>query len=124
MIAMASVEADIAAAALDAFRARDADALWALMDPEAEFRSVTGGEASSYRGRQGVDRYFADIAEVFEGWHTEDERHLEAPDGRVVSVYRVVGEGRGSGVPIDLEMGIVWTLRDHCLLLGEVHMTG
>jgi ketosteroid isomerase-like protein len=117
-------DVEVVAAALEAFRARDPETLWGLMDPEAEFHSVVvGGDATSvYRGRSGIDRYFVDIDEVFEDWHTEDERFHDAGPKGVVSVYRVVGSGRGSGVPIDLEMAIVWTLREHRIAIAQTYL--
>jgi ketosteroid isomerase-like protein len=37
---------------------------------------------------------------------------LAAPDGRVVSLFCHRGKGRGSGVPMELEMAQIATLRD------------
>ena len=120
---MSTSDAESAAAVFDAFRGRDAERLWKLMDPAVEFHSrAVGGEATSvYRGRAGIDRYFADLDDVFSGWHTDDERHLDAGEDRAVSLYRVIGEGRGSGLPVELAMGIVWTLRGGLILRGDVY---
>jgi ketosteroid isomerase-like protein len=116
--------AAVVQAGVEAFERRDADAMWALMDEEFEFRSsFLGGEkAGVYRGLEGVRRYVADIDDAFEDWHPEDQRLVEAGPDRLVFLYRMVGTGRGSGVPIDAPLAIVWTLRDGKLLLGEVFL--
>jgi ketosteroid isomerase-like protein len=111
--------------AIEAFRRRDARALRGLVDPdEFEFRSVFLGavEGEAYRGADSIEGYLADLEDAFEDWHTEQERYLAADDERVVVLYHIVGRGKGSGVPIDQPVGIVWTLRDRRLLLGQAYL--
>ena len=109
--------------ASDAFRNRDVEALAALLDPDDyEFRSVLGAGGKVYRGRESIPEYFADLEDTFEDWRSEDEQYFDAGGDRVVIVYRAVGFGRGSGVPIDQPVAIVWTLRDGRLLLGETYL--
>ena len=62
----------------------------------------------------------SDVDDVFDDWHSEDERYLDAGSGRVVFTYRVVGRGKGSGAPVDEEIAIVWTIRDGKVLRGKV----
>lgn len=121
---MSRDDVDVVRRSVDAFRRRDASAAGELFDPEAVFRSaIVGGiEGGTYRGRADIERYFADMDEAFEDWHTEDERYFEADDGRVVLAYRIRGRGKGSGVPIDQPIGIVFTLRDGKVLLGDVYL--
>lgn len=68
-----------------------------------------------------IECYSNDIDAVFEDWHTEDERYLDAGDGEVVLAYRIVGRGKGSGVPVDRELAILWTVRDGKVLGGKVY---
>jgi ketosteroid isomerase-like protein len=109
--------------AIEAFRDRDAPALVELCDPNIEFRSAfaaAGGR--TYRGHEDVPRYLDDIDATFEDWHSEDEQTIDAGTDRVVLIYRIVGEARGSGIPIDQRIAILWTLRDGKLLLGVVYL--
>jgi ketosteroid isomerase-like protein len=55
-------------------------------------------------------------------WHSEDDRYLDAGDDRVLWTYRIVGEGKGSGVPVAQAIAIVWTLRDGLIWRGEVFL--
>ena len=109
--------------AADAFRSRDAEALEALMDPdEYEFRSVLGAGGKVYRGTESIQEYFADIDDAFDDWRTEDEHYFDAGGDQAVIVYRAVGFGRESGVPIAQPVAIVWTFRNGRLLLGETYL--
>jgi ketosteroid isomerase-like protein len=110
--------------AVDAFRRRDASAVGELFDAEAVFRSaIVGGiEGGTYRGHADIEQYFSDMDEAFEDWHTENERFFETGDGRVVLVYRIKGRGKGSGVPIDQQVGIVFGFRDGKIVLGEIYL--
>jgi ketosteroid isomerase-like protein len=116
-------DVDVVRAAMEAFRRRDAAALYELQDPAFEFRSALAALAGgNYSGPGHLERYFADVDEQLEGWHTEDERYAQAADGRVLVVYRAVGRGRQSGIPVDREIAIRWTLRDGRLLLAETFL--
>jgi ketosteroid isomerase-like protein len=108
---------------LDAWGRRDSAAIRELFDEHAEFRSaIVGGiEGGVYRGHDDIERNFADLDGAFEDWHTEDERCLDVGGGKVVVLYRVVGRGKESGVPIDQSVGIVFTLRDGKIVHGEVY---
>ena len=56
-----------------------------------------------------------DLEAVWVGWHPEDSRFVDAGGERVVWLYRIVGQGKGSGVPVSQPFAIVWTLRDRLI---------
>jgi ketosteroid isomerase-like protein len=62
------------------------------------------------------------VAAVMEDFHIEDSRFLDAGGDRVVQLYRLVGRGAGSGVPVSREVGAIWQLRNGKLLKGEVFL--
>jgi ketosteroid isomerase-like protein len=94
---------DVVRQVVDAFRDQDVARMRTLFDEQSEFASTIAA------------------IDVFDDWHSEDERYLDAGDGRVVFTYRVVGRGKGSGAPVDEEIAIVWTIRDGKILRGEVY---
>ena len=109
---------------VDAFTRRDADAMSALYRGSFEFHSTLAaleGESAVYRGREDVDRYLNDLDEVLADWQVREHVCVDAGDGLVVLVYRMAGHGRGSGVPVEQDFGIVFRLRDGYLERGETY---
>jgi ketosteroid isomerase-like protein len=117
---MSEENIEIVRQAVEAFNARDRDRLLGLMDPEIEFRSVF--ERKTYRGLAEMVQYREDLDATLEEFHSEDDRFLDAGEDRVVYLYRVVGRGTGSGVPVSRENAILWQLRNGKLLKGEVFL--
>jgi uncharacterized protein len=64
----------------------------------------------------------AALDEAFEDWRVEGERCLDVGGGRALVLYRIVGRGKGSHVPVDREVGVLFTLRDGKVASGEVHL--
>jgi ketosteroid isomerase-like protein len=117
---MSEENVEIVREAVDAFNARDRGRLLGLMDPEIEFRSVF--ERKTYRRLAEMVQYREDLDATLEEFHSEDDRFLDAGEDRVVYLYRVVGRGTGSGVPVSRENAILWQLRNGKLLKGEVFL--
>ena|SRR5256885_16827680 len=116
---MSEQNVEVVRQAVDAFNARDRDRLLSLMDPEIEFRSVF--EQKTYRGLAEMLQYREDIDATLQEFHTEHDRFLAGRD-RVVHLYRIVGRGAGSGVPVSRENAILWQLRNGKLLKGRVYL--
>jgi ketosteroid isomerase-like protein len=118
----AASKLEVIAAYVDAFNRRDLEQLRELSTEDSEYHSmlVSGEGVGLYRGHDGIARYVADVDEAFDEWHTEDSSFVESETGRVLHLYRIVGKGRGSGVPIDLPMAIVWTVEDGKMKVAKV----
>ena len=110
--------------AFEAFNARDREGALSLCDPEIEYRSafVPALEQKTYRGLDGMVRWREDVAAALEDFHMEDIRFLDAGGDRVVALYRILGRGAGSGVPVSRDVGALWQLRNGKLLKGEVFL--
>jgi len=106
--------------AVEAFNAGDRERLFSLVDPEIEFRSAF--EQKTYRGLDGLVRYREDVAAVLEGFHVEHDRFVDAGGDRVVQLYRLVGRGAGSGVPVSREVAALWLLRKGKILKGQIYL--
>jgi len=113
---------EVVEAYVDAFNRRDVEQLRELSAEDSVYHSilVSGEGAGLYRGHDGILRYLADVDEAFEEWHTEDSRFVASETGRVLHLYRILGKGRGSGVPIDMPMAIVWTVEDGKMKAAKV----
>jgi uncharacterized protein len=83
-----------------------------LIAPDVEIdmsRRVFNPEV--YRGLQGWAQLQEELRKVWEEWRMTLERLVDAGD-RVVSIERVRGRGRGSGVELDIRSATIWTLLD------------
>ena len=90
-----------------------------LGDPEGEFQSRLGAvEGRSYRGREGVHAYYADMAAAFREWRNEVENIVEVRPGVVVADSRFHGVGRESGMEVELRSGIVFSVSDEGKITG------
>lgn len=100
---------------LDAVNAEDTPGFVDFWHPECEFFSSTGSQmdAAPYRGHDGIRRYRQEAAEIWVTLRFETERILEGKDDAVVvALGHLRGEGRGSGISVDQQIGLVCELRD------------
>ena len=98
----------------EAFNRHDVEALAAISDDDLEFVSAlaaveTGGVA--YQGPRAWGAYFARMDEMWDDWHIEDLEVFDAEGDRVAAVFRLVGKGRASGVPVDHRIGLAYRMR-------------
>ena len=106
-----------------AFAERDLEAMVELVDPELEFLPVsanltTGGVP--YRGRDGLARYFEDVAKVWPELRLfPEEYRAGAGQGCVLVLRRVVA--RGGGMILDRPTGWLALLRDDRILRLRVY---
>src|SRR6478735_628202 len=90
-----------------------------FVDPEVVWRtSVEDPDAAVHRGRDALSRYVDKWMESFDGLTAHAEEYLDAGD-RVLVWTRWTGRGRGSGVPADWHLAIVYTLRDGRIVRGD-----
>jgi uncharacterized protein len=107
---MSQKNVEIVQTLVDAFNARDREGILRLVDPEIEFHSAA--EQKTYRGNARVVEYREDVAAVMDDFQLKDSRFLDGGRDRVVHLYRVVGRGVGSDVPVSRDVGAVWELRE------------
>jgi ketosteroid isomerase-like protein len=93
-----------------ALNSGDVDALVALCDPR--FRLDMSDRVMNpavYEGHDGIRRFLGEVGEVWERYTWEPEQILRAGD-QLVALVRSTGRGRGSGIEIERETAIVWTV--------------
>jgi ketosteroid isomerase-like protein len=99
---------DIATQAIEAFNATDVAAFAQLTTPDFEWSpSMVAIEGTIFRGREGIDRYFASLNGAWEKFHIHRDRFRDR-EGVVVMLGRLEGRGMGSGVPVDASLGMVF----------------
>jgi ketosteroid isomerase-like protein len=97
--------------ALAALNAGDIEALVVLCDRDFELdMSDRVFNPATYRGHDGIRQFHAEVLEVWEHYVWEPEEVLEQGN-RVVALVRTRGRGRGSGLEVDRQTAMVWTVR-------------
>lgn len=96
---------------IDAFNRRDADAMADLTTLDVEWFPAMGAlEGEVFRGREGVATYWGRLDEAWEEYRLVVDEYRDL-GGCVLILGRVVGRGRGSGVPVETPTGGTWDLR-------------
>jgi ketosteroid isomerase-like protein len=80
-------------------------------DSEVEVRDHDIPDAGDYRGHSGYFRWLEDWAAAWQSFSLDPREFIDAGDS-VLVVVRLRARGRGSGVEVDREDGLVYTLRD------------
>jgi ketosteroid isomerase-like protein len=69
-------------------------------------------EGRTYRGYEGLRRYFADMSDAWAEFHREIEEIRDAGSDQVVVFFRLLGTARASGVPVDERVTTIFRLRE------------
>ena len=95
----------------DAYRESGEDAIYKYLDPEIEWRAIKelpGNE--THHGHAGVHEWFETLREGF-GDFTWDPLEYDDLGDDVLIATRFIAEGRGSGVPVEVTVYNLWTVR-------------
>jgi ketosteroid isomerase-like protein len=102
--------------AFEAYNRRDVDALLHELDAEIEWRPVLpvvlGGDATVYRGHDGVRQLLRDLDEVLAERQIDFSEIREAGDDHVVATGSLRIRGKSSGVLSESPFGCVAELKN------------
>jgi ketosteroid isomerase-like protein len=101
----------------------DPSVLWQVLAPDIEWYPLTGAlvEGTPYRGHEGVDAYFNDLAEAWEDSYVAADRFIDAGD-LVLVLGRIHAIGRGSGVEIETSAAWIWRVREGQAVYMRVYL--
>jgi ketosteroid isomerase-like protein len=98
---MSQENAETVRRVMDAYNRRDVEAMLVDLDPEIEWHPLLpvllGGEATVYRGHQGVRNGITELDDAFSDLHAEISEVVREQAARIVAVGRLHGHGRESG---------------------------
>ncbi|HME05339.1 MAG TPA: nuclear transport factor 2 family protein [Solirubrobacteraceae bacterium] len=110
--AMSRTNVEITKGVVNAFNRRDIDAFAELTTPDFEWVPVMVAiEGEVFRGREGIETYLGRLDEAWEDYRVAAGEYRDLGD-RVLYLGRMVGRGRGSGVPVDTPLGALTDYRD------------
>ena len=90
----------------------DIDGLVALCDHDFELdMSARLVNPATYRGHEGIRRFYGEVREVWDEFRWEPQHFFEA-DNEVVVLVHSHGRGRGSGLEMGRDAAMIWTVRD------------
>ncbi len=99
--------------AFEAFNSEDIERILALT--HADFEAVVPPELSAepdtYRGHDGIRRYFESFQFAMAEIRFQPQRFWEVGQS-VVVVATVRARGRQTGIPVEQQLAQVWTIRD------------
>jgi uncharacterized protein len=108
----------------EAFSSGGVEALLELVDPD--FETTTPPELTvepaTYRGHDGLRRYFDSFYEIMEEIRFEPEEFIDAGD-RVVVPVCLIARGRGTGIEAEQRLVFVWTVREGKMLRLDSYAT-
>ena len=110
---MAEDNAEIVKAGFEAFNEGGVEALLPFVHPDFEVTTPPelASEPDTYRGHEGVRRYFESFYEAMEEirW---DPRSFREVGERVVVEFTLRARGKTTGLDVAQEAVMVWSLRD------------
>lgn len=111
---MSKENVEVVRQAWDAWLGGDPEGMLAQYDPEIvwDLTHFRDWPDKTYRGKDGVRRFFAEWLEVWDAYEVGVDEILAAPDGRVVSLAWNRGKGRKSGLSMHIKWGQIATVKD------------
>lgn len=97
------------------------EAMLAFTDPEFEMTTPPSlaSEPDTYRGHDGVRRWFYSFGDALEDVSVEGQEFTDAGDQVLVETV-LRGRGRSTGIEVEQHAFVLWTLRDGLVVGGDV----
>src|SRR5271155_4553244 len=95
-----------------AFNSGDVERILGLMHPDIETAvgPALSAEPDTYRGHDGIRRYFDSFVDAMNEIRFHQDGFREV-GGSVVVAVRLTARGRFTGIPVEQRLGQVWTIR-------------
>ena len=96
--------------------------IWA---PDVDHRAIEGApdDVGPIIGRDAMRAYLADWYEMFPDLTVAADEIIDAGAERVIVVWHVTGTAQASGVPTELRLAVVYTVRSGRIVRGREYMT-
>jgi ketosteroid isomerase-like protein len=122
--AMSQENVEVVRAYFEAWERGGVDAVAEFWDPQIDWRSAEGAldDVGVMQGVEAMRAYVQDWLDDFDDLRFELEELIDAGE-QVVSVQRITGRAKASGVATELRYAVVNTIRDGKLVRGREYWT-
>ena len=121
---MSAENVELIRKAFDALEEGGVEAILPYVHPEFEGTAPPelASEPDTYRGKDGVRRYFASFYEAMEEIHFQPQEFIDAGEHVIVPTV-VVAKGRTTGIEVEQPSVGVWSIRDGLVIRSQVFVT-
>jgi ketosteroid isomerase-like protein len=121
---MSQENVEVVRACFEAWERGGVDAVAQFWDPQIDWRSAEGAldDVGVIRGVEAMRAYAQDWLDEFEDVHFELEEVIDAGE-QVVSVQRITGRAKASGVATELRYAVLNTIRNGKVVRGREYWT-
>jgi ketosteroid isomerase-like protein len=111
---MSEADLKLARRGFKALEVGDAEGLIDLVHPDFEMTTPASlaSEPDTYRGPDGVRRYFDSFYEAMDEISIHAERYEDLGGGRVLTPSTMRARGRTSGLAFEQRVVLIWEIRD------------
>jgi ketosteroid isomerase-like protein len=92
-----------------------------LSAPDIEWVTPQFEGRRVWRGREGFVEFVRAWTEGFEDWSLQVERLIDAGGDRVVVLTHQSATGKASGVPVELDSGVIYEVQDGRIIRGSLY---
>jgi len=116
---------EVVRAAVEAFgQGPESEELLALMDPQIEiFLPAELPNSGTFGGRDGYATWVQRWLDAWEGFSVEIARLEPVGERHVVSLLHQTATGRGSGIPVEMEIAFLWDVRGDAVAAMHIYPT-
>jgi len=97
----------------DSWSRADLEAALACVASDFEFdwSNSIGPFKGTYRGHEGLRKFWSEVREAWENFSPQAEDHIDCGDDRLITLDVVRARGRGSGIDMEAHGAMLGTLR-------------
>jgi ketosteroid isomerase-like protein len=107
---------------LDAIGRRDLSAILEHVDADIELHPLLSVWPRTYRGREGIEQWWADVGELWEEFSLEAEGFRDAGEGTLVVRMRWRGRARGASAEVEGPAVAVVRFRGEKVVSVDIHL--
>ena len=122
---MSQENVEVVRRGFQAFADRGLDAMAEFWDPDIVWRAAEGAidDVGEMHGLAAVRRYVQEGFDTFDDLSSVVEELRDVGDDRVVSIQRLKGQAKLSGIEIELRYAAVSTVRDGKVVRGREYLS-